>query len=307
MCGQFRKLINIFDNIILGENATQIAYLKQFFGRPTDIPNVEFVAGLSFGYNLQTHNWLPCLNSESFPSFCRDVTTSTVQFPQAKKFESKAKKIIKDGGWANDTESLTIPLLNFLGYARGFSKGQVGESSYEDNNVEGSGQYLKLEAYTYQLCTELGAFMTGDQPRHPLPVISSLITLEYTMKPCRTRLNLTGLPDTARLTKYGGHNISYPRLMLVGGEADPWRSETPLASMDTPTRLNYSSTPEQPWVLIPGATHCWDWPGVFASQRKAGVPPDSIKHVHDKEKEAFKRWLKEWHELHPDYNVHVQQ
>ena len=149
--------------------------------------------------------------------------------------------------------------------------------------------------------------MTGDQPPYPLPVISSFITLDYARKPCTTGLNITVLPDTTRWNKYGGYNTSYPRLMLVGGEADPWRPLTPLATLDTPTRLNYSSTPEQPWVLIPGATHCWDWPGVFESQRQVGVPPDSIKHVHDVEKETFKRWLKEWHNVHPNYNVYVQQ
>lgn len=216
------KLINIFDNIVLRENATQIAFLKDFFGRPTDTPNVEFVAGLSFPYNLQTHNWLPCLNSESTPYFCTELTASTVLFPKAKAFESRAKTIIEDGGWTNETESLTTPLLNYLGFVRAFDGGLAERSLYEDKDVEGSGLELKLEAYQYQLCTELGAFMTGDQPPHPLPVISSLITLDYAMKPCRETLNLTGFPDTTQLTKYGGHNLSYPRLMLVGGEADPW-------------------------------------------------------------------------------------
>ncbi len=80
---------------------------------------------------------------------------------------------------------------------------------------------------------------------------------------------------------------------------------TPLATRDEPTRLNYSSTDDQPWFLIPGGTHCWDWPGVFESQKKAGVPPDSITEVHNMEKAAFQRWLKEWHDAHPNYNPHA--
>jgi hypothetical protein len=149
-------------------------------------------------------------------------------------------------------------------------------------------------------------FLTGDEPPYPLPLISSLVTLEYAMKTCRDKLNLTGLPEIERLNKYGGHSLSYPRLMLVGGEADPWRPRTPLASLDTPTRLNYLSTPEQPWFLIPGGTHCWDFAGVFPSQVKTGIPPQKIKEVHEMEKEAFTRWLKEWHDAHPYYDVYAQ-
>ena len=50
----------------------------------------------------------------------------------------------------------------------------------------------------------------------------------------------------------------------------------------------------------------WDTEGVFSSQVEPGVPPESIKIVHRLEKEAIVRWLDEWHDLHPDYNVHAQ-
>lgn len=232
-----------------------------------------------------------------------------MQFLGATEFKSTAKKIIQDGGWANETNSLTTPLLNYLGYASQFHKKKPNESRSDasDNQESSSSAFgLNVWAWQYQTCAELGNFLTGDEPPHPLPVISSMTTLEYATKTCRKDLKLTGAPEIERLDKYGGHNLSYSRLILVGGEADPWRPRTPLASLDTPTRLNYSSTPEQPWLLIPGATHCWDWAGVFPSQRKSGIPPESIKVVREMEKKAFKCWLKDWHRAHPHYNVYVQ-
>ena len=147
------KLVNIFDNILLGENTTQIAFLKHFFRSPVDTPNVDFAAGLPFLYNLQTHSWLPCLNEEANPSFCRELTSPTVLFPKAKTSESKARIIISDGGWANETESLEIALLNYLGYVLEFHKEPTDKSLYERDGLEGSGLDLKIWAWHYQLCT----------------------------------------------------------------------------------------------------------------------------------------------------------
>ena len=233
----FGKLINVFDNILLGANATQIAGLKDFFNAPTSTPNTNFAAELSFPYNLQSHSWLPCLNKKANPRFCKDLTASTVLFPKAKASEDKARMIIRDGGWANETKSLTTALLNFLGYAYGFKRGPLHEPLHERDDLKSSGLDLKLYAYQYQLCTEMGMFLTGDQPPYPLPVISSLVTLNYTLERCSgAPLNIPALPDTVRWNKYGGQNLSYPRLMLVAGEADPVR----IAMSKTVTRATWS-------------------------------------------------------------------
>ena len=92
--------------------------------------------------------------------------------------------------------------------------------------------------------------------------------------------------------------------MFTGGEVDPWRQATQLATLDdTPTRLNYSSTPDQPWYLIAYASHIWDLQGIFPNQTAPGVPPEAIKRVHFLEKEAILRWLGEWRETYPEKSV----
>jgi hypothetical protein len=193
------KLINIFDNILLGGNAPQIASLKHFFGSPIDTPNVDFAAGLPFLYNLQSHSWLPCLDKNANPSFCRELTSPTVLFPRAKAFESKAKIIISNGGWANETESLTIALLNYLGYAFGFNKSPRAEPLYERAGLEGSGLDLKLWAWQYHLCT--GTYINGQMGTSNHVVATwSLTMTELTFDLCLYRLRrlLTLLPITSR-------------------------------------------------------------------------------------------------------------
>jgi hypothetical protein len=87
----FGKLINVFDNILLGANSTQIAYLKDFFGTPSNTPNADFAAELSFLCNLQSHSWLPCLNQKANPSFCQDLTARTVLFQKPKLLKAKRR------------------------------------------------------------------------------------------------------------------------------------------------------------------------------------------------------------------------
>ena len=129
--------------------------------------------------------------------------------------------IVVNGDWANETDSLTTAFLNYVGWGEKYRK--VNSTTSRKRQDESAlGYQLHDLSYTYQQCTEIGGFLTGvDEPSDTLPIISSLVTLEYAMKDCRTDLNLTGMPDSARLDRYGEYNVSYARLMLVGGEADP--------------------------------------------------------------------------------------
>lgn len=97
-----------------------------------------------------------------------------------------------------------------------------------------------------------GFIITGSGvPRNQLPLISRSIDIPYYTIPCRYAFNITSPPDTESINKYGGWNISYPRLAIIDGQADPWRPATPHADQ-APRRPN---TIDKPFILIEGAVH----------------------------------------------------
>jgi hypothetical protein len=103
------------------------------------------------------------------------------------------------------------------------------------------------------------------------------------------------------INKHGGRNITYPRLAHIGGQADPWRPVTPLATLTGEKDvLNSTSTASEPWVLIEGAVHHWDENGLFANQTTKSLPPSAIKSAQSKEVGFIEAWLKEWHQSHSD-------
>ena len=117
-----------------------------------------------------------------------------------------------------------------MGIADGYRKVNSTSSASLMENLLGlrrtlnpSNSDFQFDAWSYQQCTEQGFFVTGDEPADTLPVISRFITLHSQKQICRRQfhLNISALPNTASLHKYGGYNLSYPRLMIVGGEADP--------------------------------------------------------------------------------------
>lgn len=82
-------------------------------------------------------------------------------------------------------------------------------------------------------------------------MISRSIDVDYLSLSCKYAFNITTPPDIQRVNKYGGFNIDYPRLAIIGGQADPWRESTPLAD-GAPPRKN---TNDRPFVEITGAVH----------------------------------------------------
>ena len=133
-------------------------------------------------------------------------------------------------------------------------------------------------------------------PSNLLPLISRLVTVDYNMLICNYAFNISGPPQYIdRVNKYGGFNISYPRLAIIGGEADPWRAASPLATLDVPTRLNDSSTVGEPLILIGGkAVHHWDENGIFANQTTAELPPIEVRNAQAQLAQSVQSWMLEW-------------
>lgn len=126
-------------------------------------------------------------------------------------------------------------------------------------------------------------------PASQLPLISRTIDLAYESIICVDAFNITSPPDTAAINAFGGFAISYPRLAIVGGEADPWRPATPLAD-GAPARV---SSPEEPVILIHGAVHHWDENGLFPNQTTASLPPQPVAEAQMDEVTCVLAWMEE--------------
>ena len=143
--------------------------------------------------------------------------------------------------------------------------------------------------------TNRGYLQTGSGvPSTSLPLISRLLTLTYESTVCRNAFNLTHPANVSIINKHGGLNITYPRLAHIGGQADPWRPVTPLATLSEPDVLNMSSTASEPHVLIEGAVHHWDENGFFMNQTTKALPPGPVARAQGMEVGFIQEWLKEW-------------
>lgn len=198
---------------------------------------------LTIPFSTQSVTWIPCLQKFDGMRACKILTWPYLLYPEAKKFKDTVKAIFSRSNFSSEADELTNSFLNYLGWSNGYRIENGTKTSSDGSGSSGldldiaprdpppSPAYVYSEewlAWNYQLCTELGLFITGDIPPKPgtLPVISSLVTLHFVKNMwCReqTYLNLTEIGDSfsSKLNSYGGFNVSYDRLMLTGGEVDP--------------------------------------------------------------------------------------
>lgn len=192
-------------------------------------------------------------------------------------------------------------MLNFINYVNTTqvlpcaSSGQSQDQCFSNNNATFYAQddiSQTWRSWPYQYCTQWGYLQTGSGvPKSQLPLISRLLDLPYESLICKDAFGITTPPDVNAINKYGGYNITYDRLAIIGGEADPWRPVTPLAK-DAKKR---TSTTQEPVILIAGGVHHWDENGVFKNQTTSTFPPKSVADAQKSEVEFVGEWLEEWH------------
>lgn len=299
------KLINIMDNILRSGDNETINDFKAAFNATGFTYNDDFAntMSMSFGY-WQSRNWDPAINDPTFFEYCGNITNQTILFDSVIP-SSQVADFVEKGGWGNESDVLTPQLSNFIGWSTAAYIDSCGNQTmdecwgahnasaakYTDKSLD---NYDQL-SWPYQYCTEWGFLQSGSTvPQDRLPLISRLITIPYNMLVCNYAFNITGPPDVERVNKYGGFNISYPRLAIIGGEADPWRAASPLATLDVPTRLNDTSTVSQPIILIQGAVHHWDENGVFPNETSYDVPPLPVVDAQAEEAQYVQAWLQEY-------------
>lgn len=294
-----RKVTNIFDNIMTGNDKAAISQLRHALGASPSESSYDTATRLSVNWQNFVSSWVPGeqYNFSGKGTYCANLTSPKLHYPAFSNASTKAlaKQIIHNGGWSNETSDLLYPIMNWFGLARYYPP-----LAYQ--NVPVPFQYLG--------CIENPLFYTSYTPGDPgrptvLPVASRLLTVEVPLQQCRTVYNLSHdwTPNLSYYNRFGGFNLSYPRLILSTGQIDQWRPATPLAEFleyNVPNpRVKSAGDTSEPQIIIEGGSHEWDLPSVFANLTTASLPPHAVQQAHAREIATFQTWLQEWREAHP--------
>lgn len=197
------------------------------------------------------------------------------------------------------SEALVNQMLNWIGYINLTQVATCDETQDQCFSEHNATYYAQDDisqtwrSWPYQYCTEWGFLQTGSGvPADQLPLISRTNDVAYESIVCREAFNLTTPANVEIVNKYGGYNISYPRLAFIDGSADPWRPATPHAFAQGARHRN--STSSEPFILIAGAVHHWDENGLFPNQTTAELPPTPVANTQKSELQFVQEWMEEW-------------
>lgn len=293
-----QKLIHAVDNILIGQKGTKLpTKLKETFGMDSLDDDSDFTSVLSspLGY-WQGRNWDPAVGNNEFFHYCDVITSTSLLYPNTKALTSSVRQLLANTSYGDEVDILTVPMLNLIGYINTTvlqSCDDSLESCFGSNDVS---QWARDDlsqtwrSWPYQCCTQWGYLQSGaSYPSDRFGLLSRTITLEYEARVCRHAFNITKPPDVEAINKFGGFNISYPRLAIIDGEVDPWRAATPHAR----SASDRESTLSEPFILIEDAVHHWDENGLFPNETTPSLPPSPIVEVHKQELEFVQSWLKE--------------
>ncbi|KAL9612395.1 MAG: hypothetical protein Q9167_002989 [Letrouitia subvulpina] len=295
-----QKLINIVDNILLQNDTKLIGQLKGAFKSENLTYNDDFAQVVSYPIgSWQSRNWDPEVNDPSFFDYCNNITSSFLVNNSTSNLTTTAEELIAAGGYGDQVSQLTVPMLNFINFVVTRLVESCDETLDQCYSAHNKTAYeldgldrVDYRSWQYQYCTEYGYFQTGSGvPADQLPLISRLLTLEYNSIVCHDAFNITTPPDVDRVNKYGGFNISYPRLAFVDGEIDPWRGASP----HSPLASDRPDTTDEPFILIDGAVHHWDENGRFPNETTPDLPPAPVRDTQAEEVEFVKAWLDEFY------------
>ncbi|KAL9130213.1 MAG: hypothetical protein Q9217_001558 [Psora testacea] len=296
-------LTNVVDNILLHKNNSNLTMeLKSTFGLEDIQYDDDFANTLSLGIGgWQGRNWDPAVNDPTFSQYCGNVSSNSTLYPYTTTLTPTVHTLLRAAGYGNQLSTLTVPMLNYIGYINATVPGPAAASGktlnqyYSNHNSsfyaldsidEGS-----WRSWPYQYCSQWGYLQTGSGvPANQLPLISRLLTLEYQTIICREAFNITQPPDTNAINKYGGYDIAYDRLAFIDGEVDPWRGASPHAPAAKPR----TSTTQQPFILIADAVHHWDENGLFPNETTPDLPPPPVADTQAQEIKFVGAWLEEW-------------
>ncbi|KAL6825422.1 serine carboxypeptidase S28 domain-containing protein [Trichoderma sp. SZMC 28015] len=299
-----QKLTHVVDSVLFGDDKTKVRSFKELFGLG-DLDNDDFATTISRGLSgFQSTNWDPEEDVSSLGIYCAVITSDAQLFASTTHLIPTVQNLVAQAGFESQAEVLSVRMLNYIGYVRDYVKRNLKSSSCKGKSVVEcfSSKYIStdssleagwLRSWAYQVCTQWGYFVTGSgTPKDQLPMISRAVTLKSASSHCEILFNITYSPDVESINKLGGFNFSYPRLAIIDGLQDPWRSATPHAT-GLPDR---KSTISEPFMLIDWGVHHWDEFGLPEDTHVPGLPPPQVTEAHKAEIEFVQAWLKEWEE-----------
>lgn len=302
---------DVVDKIFIDiKNETLKGDFKLFFNYATTAPDQSFVDRLYSGlYSWQSRNWDPAIGSGTFSNWCQVITSPKLQYASSAALNASAAEILGATGYGGN-ETLTLRLLNYAGYLR---RGSLKDRSPADESASTTASVAEtavpaayFDSWSYQTCTEWGYWVTGSGFDLSLgkPLLSRILDLEYENSYCESEFGITTPPNVTAINKWGGFDISYPRLAIINGLADTWREATPAADAASPRE----STVSEPWIVIDdppedvwdglrGAGHHWEANGVFANQTQEKQPPKAIAEAQADIIQFVGTWIEEWKTL----------
>ncbi|KAL3445028.1 serine carboxypeptidase S28-domain-containing protein [Aspergillus insuetus] len=299
---------DLVDSLLIDnpKNETLHAQLQASFGFSKPINNTDFVNLLSGPLgSFQSRNWDPAVGSYEFRHYCDNITAAEPLYPP-NNATALLPGLIEAAGYNRTNATLLANLRNEIGYLNHTVQAYIASSETSTNQSVPTSSNLSKDSgtsWTYQVCTEWGYFMPGSTvPPSIRPLLSRLITLEYTANVCPETFNITTPPDVSRINKHGGLHFSYPRVAILGGIADPWRDATPHAeglsgrdSTDSEPFLLLDVPAEDVWDGIRGGVHHWDQNGLEEEEIREGQkPPRAVVKLQREIVRFVGGWLDEW-------------
>lgn len=235
----------------------------------------------------QELNWYPAYSGPDFFDFCSNVTNAdapanvtAVDYALAKYTNGKPWTNL--GNYANYFKEAFLPLCPSGDYNSVSCFGTQNQTYWADTSNSA------LRSYLYTTCTELGAYQVA--PSSGPSLIMNVLQVDYTQQWCTWAFppgkhnSIPATPDLSAFNKYGGFNISAPRLAFIDGNIDVWL-DLCYHSNFAPARESSDLHPE---YLIAGAGHHWDSAGIL----DVGAEPLFIQQAHLWEIRTVKKWLK---------------
>ncbi|KAE8454192.1 hypothetical protein EG329_005117 [Mollisiaceae sp. DMI_Dod_QoI] len=308
-----QKITNMIDNILIGKNdSATTAELKGVFGLPNVTHDNDFASVVAEGIGAwQGKNWDPEVNDPSFDLYCGNITSDDIIYPDTENLTDTVQDLLTIGGYKDEVSDLTTPLLNWIGWLAQYTVSSCTgsqDSCFSQHNAtfyEQDDITQDWRSWPYQFCTQWGYLQTGSGfPASELPLVSRTQDLAYESLICNYAFNISSPPNVTAINKYGGFNISYPRLAIIDGEQDPWRPATPHASPFNTTAVNRTSTADEPYFLISGAVHHWDENALFPNQTVNDppdyLPPVPVRDTQSQEVIFVLEWMAEWRQKEMD-------
>ncbi|KAI0531962.1 peptidase S28 [Xylaria digitata] len=302
-----QKITDIIDKILIGKKGSEyVGQLKSVFGLPNVTHDGDFASVINGGiYGLQSLNWDPTQSSNGFFDYCDIVSSDKLKYPKTEPLRDSVNELIMVAGYGDEVDALSNHVLNYVGY---YSRQATSCRSEDQDECFGTydAEFYSQDSisqswrlWPYQYCTQWGYLQTGSGvPDDQLPLISRTIDLEYSSIICREAFNITEPADVDAINKYGGFDLSYPRLAWVDGEWDPWRAAG-VHAIGLPVR---ESTTSEPYILIDKAVHHWDENGLFPNETTSELPPAPVADAQKQEAIFVKEWVKEFQKKHSHCN-----